>query len=89
MRGLWELKLLPWLQVTQPEGFAALNGTGTGFLEVLVNVGNIGGSITSSWLTPCPAGSRVDGYQIVKGGLIYQIRPRCSCANCGMCLLPL
>lgn len=35
------------------------------------------------WLTPCPTGSRVDGYQVIKGGLIYQIRPRCSCVNCG------
>ena len=69
--------------MTQPEGFNSLNGTGTGFVEVLLNVGNIGGSVTSSWLTPCPDGSRVDGYQIVKGGLIYQIRPRCSCENCG------
>ena len=75
--------------MTQPGGFTALNVTGTGFLEALLNVGNVGESLTSSWLTPCPAGSRVDGYQVVKGSLIYQIRPRCSCENCGMRLLPL
>ena len=76
-------------QVTQPRGFAALSGTGIGFLEGLLDISSVGGNVTDPWLTPCPAGSRVDGYQIVKGGLIYQIRPRCSCENCGMHPLPL
>ena len=64
-------------------GFSSLNGTGTGLLEGLLDVGESASHEEDSWVTPCPAGSRVDGYQVVKGGLIYQIRPRCSCQNCG------
>ena len=38
------------------------------------------------WVRACPAGSKVDGYQVIMGVLIYQIRPRCSCVNCGTIL---
>ena len=71
------------LQITSASGFSSLNGTGTGLLEGLLDVGEFTSHEDDSWITPCPAGSRVDGYQVVKGGLIYQIRPRCSCQNCG------
>lgn len=54
-----------------------------GFVEGLLDVGEVALQGVDTWLTPCPAGSRVDGYQVTKGGLIYQIRPRCSCENCG------
>jgi hypothetical protein len=71
------------LQVVSPDGFSSLNGTGMGFVEGLLDVGEMTMQEGDTWLTPCPAGSRVDGYQVTKGGLIYQIRPRCSCENCG------
>lgn len=81
--GTKRLQLL-CVQVTQLSGFGSLNGTGTGFLEGLLDVGEIETNVPDGWLTPCPVGSRVDGYQVVKEGLIYQIRPRCSCIDCGM-----
>ena len=76
--------------MTQLSGFDTLNGTGTGFLEGLLDVGQIERNVPDGWLTPCPVGSRVDGYQVVKEALIFQIRPRCSCVDCGMrALFPL
>lgn len=71
------------MQVAQPQGFTALNGSGLGVVEGLLNLGEGALDNPDGFLTPCPVGSRVDGYQVVTGALIYQIRPRCSCFNCG------
>jgi hypothetical protein len=71
-------------QVFQPGGFASLNGTGLGVLEGLLGTGeHDSSSLDNAWVTPCPAGARVDGFQVVRGPLLIQIRPRCSCYNCG------
>lgn len=48
-----------------------------------MNVGEDTLNAPDGFSTPCPVGTRVDGYQVVVGALIYQIRPRCSCINCG------
>lgn len=71
------------VQVVQPQGFANLNGTGLGVVEGFMNVGEDTLDAADGFSTPCPVGTRVDGYQVVVGALIYQIRPRCSCINCG------
>ena len=70
-------------QVTQKDGFYSMHGTGLGVLEGLMGMGMPEGSDERSWMTFCPAGMRVDGYQVLQGPLLYQIRPRCSCYNCG------
>ena len=76
-------------QVHQQQGFAQLNGTGLGVLEGFLGYGEHDDSaVDNNWVTPCPAGSRVDGYQVVHGPLLIQIRPRCSCYNCGAPAVP-
>ena len=71
------------VQIVQPQGFTNLNGTGLGAVEGFMNVGEDTLDAPDGFSTPCPVGTRVDGYQVVVGALIYQIRPRCSCINCG------
>ena len=70
-------------QVTQKDGFPSMHGSGLGVLEGFMGAGVPEGSDEHSWTTFCPAGTRVDGYQVLQGPLLYQIRPRCSCYNCG------
>ena len=77
------------LQVLQQQGFTQLNGSGLGVLEGFLGYGDGSNSaLDNKWVTPCPAGSRVDGYQVVTGPLLMQIRPRCSCYNCGATPFP-
>ena len=38
-----------------------------GFVEGLLDVGEVALQGVDTWLTPCPAGSRVDGYQVNQG----------------------
>jgi hypothetical protein len=71
------------LQVNSPDGFSAFHGTGLGVVEGFLDAGEAMSDAPDSWVTPCPAGFKVDGYQVVTGALVYQIRPRCSCFNCG------
>lgn len=71
------------MQVFQPQGFAQLNGSGLGVVEGFMGVGEQTLESEDFFITPCPVGSTVDGYQVVIGSLILQIRPRCSCFNCG------
>ncbi len=70
-------------QLVQPQGFTSLNGSGLGVVEGFMEVGEPALDNIDGFYIPCPVGQRVDGYQVVVGALIYQIRPRCSCFNCG------
>ena len=86
-QGLGRSNLKCWTifyaQVTQKDGFSGVHGTGLGVLEGFMGAGVAEGSDEHTWTTLCPAGTRVDGYQVLQGPLLYQIRPRCSCYNCG------